>query len=66
MKDKQTIEVEETKGLLGNVIAGTINRGDRIYTTTLAGDTRVLNYSVLNYSAATGGEDEEGENEYDV
>lgn len=53
------VTVFETEGADGNVIAGSIVSGDRIYTTTIAGYTRILNYSVLNASDAFGGEDEE-------
>lgn len=48
-----------TKGVDGNVIAGAITSGDRIYNTTLAGITQLVSYTVLNTSAAVGGEDEE-------
>jgi len=51
--------INETLGESGNVIAGSINKGDRIYTTTQAGVTKVLNYSVINASPTTGGADEE-------
>ena len=53
------VTVYETEGADGNVIAGSIVSGDRIYTTTLAGYTRILSYSVVNTSDAFGGEDEE-------
>jgi|ADurb_Leu_03_Slu_FD_contig_121_114291_length_11920_multi_3_in_0_out_0_4 hypothetical protein len=53
------VTVYETEGADGNVIAGSIVSGDRIYTVTLAGYTRILNYSVVNTSDAFGGEDEE-------
>jgi hypothetical protein len=48
-----------TQGAGGNVIAGTIRTGDRIYTTTLAGTVQVVDYTVTNTSPATNGEDEE-------
>lgn len=48
-----------TKGLDGNVIAGAITSGDRIYNTTLSGITQLVSYTVLNTAAATGGLDEE-------
>jgi hypothetical protein len=48
-----------TKGLDGNVIAGSITSGDRIYNTTLAGITQLVSYTVLNTSAAVNGLDEE-------
>jgi len=48
-----------TEGADGNVISGSIRSGDRIYTTTLAGLTQVVNYEVINASPAAGGTDEE-------
>jgi len=48
-----------TMGSDGNVIAASINRGERIYTTNNLGVTKVLNYTVINPSPATGGSDEE-------
>ena len=48
-----------TKGIDGNVIAGSITSGDRIYNTTLSGITQLVSYTVLNTSAAVGGIDEE-------
>lgn len=53
------VTVQETLGADGNVISGTINSGDRIYYTTDSGVTKVVNYTITNTSAATGGEDEE-------
>lgn len=48
-----------TQGVDGNVIAGAITGGDRIYNTTLAGITQLVSYTVLNTSAAVNGADEE-------
>jgi hypothetical protein len=48
-----------TNGADGNVIAGSINSGDRIYNTNLAGIAQVVQYEVTNASAAFGGADEE-------
>ena len=48
-----------TQGETGNVIAGAIRSGDRIYLTNLAGLNQVVDYDVINSSSAYGGEDEE-------
>ena len=48
-----------TKGSEGNVIAGSIRTGERIYLTTFAGVRQVVNYEVINTTPAFGGEDEE-------
>ncbi len=48
-----------TEGIDGNVIAGSIRDGDRIYLTNLAGQRQVVDYEVINASSAFGGEDEE-------
>jgi len=48
-----------TQGSEGNVIAGSIRTGDRIYLTTLAGVTQIVNYEVVNASPAFNGADEE-------
>jgi hypothetical protein len=52
------VTVNETLAERGNVIAGSITRGDRIYTSA-SGVTKILNYSVVNPTASTGGKDEE-------
>ena len=49
-----------TEGLNGNVIAGSIRSGDRIYNTTDAGINELVSYTIVNTVAATGGKDEEG------
>jgi hypothetical protein len=49
-----------TEGSNGNVIAGSIRSGDRIYNTTDAGINELVNYTIVNTVAATGGKDEEG------
>jgi len=48
-----------TEGSEGNVIAGTIRTGARIYLTTLGGITQIVNYDVINTSPAFNGDDEE-------
>jgi hypothetical protein len=48
-----------TVGSEGNVIAGTIRTGERIYLTTLGGVTQIVNYDVVNTSPAFNGDDEE-------
>jgi len=48
-----------TDGVEGNVIGGSIREGDRIYLTTLAGVTQIVEYEVINASSAYGGQDEE-------
>jgi len=53
------VTVLETDGSSGNAIAGSITKGDRIYTTTPAGLAQVVSYSVTNPSSASGGSDEE-------
>jgi hypothetical protein len=53
------VTVLTTEGSEGNVIAGSIRSGDRIYLTTLAGTTQIVDYEVVNASSAYGGEDEE-------
>jgi hypothetical protein len=53
------VTVETTEGEDGNVIAGSIRDGDRIYVQNLAGINEVVSYEVINSSPAFGGEDEE-------
>jgi len=53
------VTVNETEGADGNVIAGAITSGERIYNVTDAGVTELVNYTVINSSPATNGEDEE-------
>jgi hypothetical protein len=48
-----------TEGEDGNVIAGSIREGERIYIETLSGLTEVVSYEVTNTSPAYGGVDEE-------
>jgi len=48
-----------TLGADGNVIAGSIREGERIYLTTLGGTTQIVDYEVINNSSAFGGKDEE-------
>lgn len=54
-----TVVSEITEGADGNVIAGSVINGERIYNTTDAGTTEVVNYSVTNILPASGGTDEE-------
>ena len=53
------VTVEVTNGEDGNVIAGAIRSGQRIYVQTLAGVNQVVSYDVINTSPAFGGENEE-------
>jgi hypothetical protein len=52
------VTTQVTQGLDGNVIAGTINTGQRLYVVDDS-VTRIVNYTVTNSSPATGGTDEE-------
>ena len=52
------VEVNETEGSNGNVIAGSITSGQRIYSQQ-NNETTVINYDVINPSPAYNGEDEE-------
>lgn len=55
-----TVLINETEGLGGNVIAGSLKRGDRIYyTPSTSLQTKIIEYTVNNPSGATGGTDEE-------
>ena len=53
------VTIVTTSGSAGNVIAGSIKDGERIYLTTDAGATEIVNYEVVNTSSAFGGIDEE-------
>ena len=53
------VNLSLTQGADGNVIAGSIRTGDRIYNTTDAGITEIVQYDLTNGSPASGGEDEE-------
>ena len=53
------VTAQVTDGADGNVIAGSIRDGDRIYVQTLAGINQVVSYDVNNSSPAFGGADEE-------
>ena len=53
------ITASTTQGADGNVIAGSITTGERIYLTTGAGVREIVEYTVINTSPAFGGEDEE-------
>lgn len=52
------VKIWETLGTEGNIISGSIVKGDRIYVND-NGVTRIAEYTVTNPSLATGGEDEE-------
>jgi len=56
------ITLYETEGATGNVIASSINTGTRLYVTD-NGQSKQLDYTITNTSAATGGEDEETDQE---
>ncbi len=52
--------ITETDGVDGNIIAGSIKLGDRLYTQQGSpAVTQLVNYEVINVSPATGGADEE-------
>jgi hypothetical protein len=53
------VTLQLTDGQDGNVIAGSISSGDRIYNTNLAGITQVVQYDITNTSPAFNGADEE-------
>lgn len=53
------VTVQTTEGEDGNVIAGSIRTGERIYVATLSGVNQVVDYTVVNTSPAYGGDDEE-------
>ncbi|GAG03171.1 unnamed protein product, partial [marine sediment metagenome] len=53
------VTAQVTNGASGNVIAGSIREGERIYVTTLGGLNQIVNYEVINNAPATGGADEE-------
>jgi len=53
------VTILTTEGEEGNVIAGSIRTGERIYISTLAGINQVVSYEVINTSPAFGGIDEE-------
>jgi hypothetical protein len=53
------VTIKVTEGENGNVIAGSIKDGDRIYITTGTGVTQLVDYSVENANPASGGINEE-------
>jgi len=53
------VALELTEGAAGNVISGSVSSGDRLYNTTLAGITQIVQYAVTNTAPAFNGEDEE-------
>jgi len=53
------VNLSLTNGSDGNVISGSIKSGDRIYNTTDAGITEIVQYSITNAAPAISGEDEE-------
>lgn len=56
------VETIETHGESGNVIPGSIKNGDRIYVVD-DGERQILNYSITNPVAASGGKDQESTEE---
>lgn len=52
------VTIYETKGATGNIIAGSLKTGDRLYAID-SESSKVLNYSVINTSRAYNGQDEE-------
>jgi len=54
-----TVTVNETEGVNGNIIAGSIRSGERIYTSIESGANQLVSYTVINPSPAIDGEDEE-------
>lgn len=53
------ITILTTNGDKGNVIAGSIREGERIYLTTSSGINQIVGYEVINTSSASGGVNEE-------
>ena len=53
------VDLSLTQGEDGNVIAGSINTGDRIYNTNDAGITEIVQYDLTNPAPAFNGMDEE-------
>lgn len=53
------VTLQLTDGEDGNVIAGSIKSGERIYNTTNAGVTEIVQYDITNPSPAYNGDDEE-------
>jgi hypothetical protein len=53
------VTLELTEGADGNAIAGSIRTGERIYNTNDSGITEIVDYTIVNVTAATGGTDEE-------
>lgn len=53
------VTTQITEGADGNVVAGTVTQGERIYTTTVSGKTEIVNYTITNTEPAVNGEDEE-------
>lgn len=53
------ITIYETLGEDGNVISGSINRGERIYITVNSGQVKIVDYTCINASPASNGKDEE-------
>ena len=57
------ITTYETLGVDGNVISGSVISGDRIYTTSMSGQVKIVDYTCINADPASGGEDEESTDE---
>lgn len=58
-----TVSAKITKGYTGNVIAGSIKTGNKIYVRTSDGQLKDIKYYLTNPSPATGGKDEESTEE---
>jgi hypothetical protein len=57
------VTAKVTLGSDGNIISGSLTKGQRIYNVTFSGITQIVNYTVTNTQAATGGKDEESYDE---
>ncbi len=60
---KINVTIYSTLGSDGNIIAGSINKGDRIYLTNENNETKLVDYTCINPSPALNGENEEDINE---
>ncbi len=56
---KIRVTVQETKGDDGNIIAGALRSGERLYVPLYSGGYEIVNYTVLNASPAVNGVDQE-------
>ncbi len=60
---KINVTIYTTLGSDGNIIAGSINKGNRIYLTNENNEVKLVDYSCINPSPALNGENEEDINE---